>query len=475
MQRFKNNTSKSKAARPSVDSQGYQVKNMVNPDIREAQKRLEQRKEKQRASVLGASLNKKSEKDFNIHNKSISRINSKFKRIFIICLIAILVVFIGILVAATVFFASSSSKLSIGASAESKLVHAANNQPFYTLFAVNTDNNPNNKPGLLTLCRFDPSNRSLILIDIPMQTYVVSNNGGASSIDKIYDEQGDEGLIEVVSSLSETGIAYFYKLNNESLYKLIDSLDGIEVDLKEYVDDAEIGDVYIPKGVSKIGGIEAKALLLSKNFKGGATTINYNKRQVCLGLFKSAILKDRSKIAVLIDEFAGDIKCNMNVSDIISLIKSCSNIDNDKILTADIPGYKTVRNNNMVFMVDAAEWKKMRSLMSYGSLPSTDDDITISDVNPGSFTISVQNGSGVDGAGAMLSDKLNQLGFSVAGVQNADSSAYEETLIIYNGDNNKNNAYAIKNSIDNGRVIKGDGLYNMNTDILLIIGLDYKI
>lgn len=475
MVRQSNNINSSRRSRPSVSSKNNQIKNTVTPDTKFAQKRLEKRRASQNASILGASINKKSDTDFNVHNKLSGKLNSKFKRIFLICVLAVLVLSIGIFVATTVFFASASSKLSIGESAQSKLVHVAENQPYYMLFAANTDNNPQNKPGLLALCRVDPSNNSMIIVDIPMQTYVVSSNGGATSIDKIYDEQGDEGLIDVVTTLSETGIAHFVKTNGNSLYDLIDELGGIEVDLKEYVDDADIGDVYIPKGVSVIGGNEAKALLLSDNYKGGASTVNYNKRQVCIGLFKASVLNNKTNVTLIVDKLAGDIKCDMSVSDILSFVKSTSSIDPGKILSTDIPGYKTVRSNNMVFMIDATEWKKLRNQMSYGSLPSTDDDITISDIDPKSFSVAIQNGSGVNGAGAMLLDKLNQLGFNVSGVQNADSASYEETLIIYNSENNKKNAYAIKNSIDNGRVIKGDGLYNLTTDILIIIGLDYKI
>lgn len=113
--------------------------------------------------------------------------------------------------------------------------------------------------------------------------------------------------------------------------------------------------------------------------------------------------------------------------------------------------------------------------MEQGALPTTEDDITINDIDPATFSILIQNGAGIEGAGAMLADKLNKLGFKVAGTENADSNIYQETLIVYNGDDFEKDAYAVRNSINNGRIVNGQGLYNMKSEIMIIIGADLKV
>lgn len=117
----------------------------------------------------------------------------------------------------------------------------------------------------------------------------------------------------------------------------------------------------------------------------------------------------------------------------------------------------------------------MKIQLSYGMLPVTDDEKTINDVDPSSFTIFIQNGAGIDGAGSMLADKLTSQGYNVTGKGNAESNIYQETLIIYKDESMKGNAQAVKNSINNGRLVNGNGLYNMTTDVLIIIGADLKI
>ncbi len=108
-------------------------------------------------------------------------------------------------------------------------------------------------------------------------------------------------------------------------------------------------------------------------------------------------------------------------------------------------------------------------------LPKSENDITYEDIDPGSFTIVIQNGAGVDGAGAMLADKLRSMGFNVIDTSNADTNVYKETLVIFGDESMRTNAIAVRNSINNGRLVAGNGLYNMKSDILIIIGADLKI
>lgn len=108
-------------------------------------------------------------------------------------------------------------------------------------------------------------------------------------------------------------------------------------------------------------------------------------------------------------------------------------------------------------------------------IPQTEDDITYKDIDPSSFTIIIENGAGIDGAASMLSEKLKNMGFNVIDSHNAESSIYKETLIIYGDEKMRTNAVAIKNSINNGRLVEANGLYNMKSDILIIIGADLKI
>lgn len=461
-------------ARPSVRQEQYHLKNVVTPDTKRAQEKAEARQKAKDARVIGSSLRKKSERDFNIKGSIFGSINSSVKRGMIIGLVALIVLILGISIGVIAYIATTSAKLSISDEARSKLVKAGENQPYYFLFVADVDKDEDEAPDILMLTRVDPINKSFIIVNIPSDTYVASTNGGGTTVNNVYNEAGDAGVIESVAGICEEGISHYARASADGLSNLVDSFGGIDVFLKEYVDDVNVGDVYIGQGLSKINGYETLTLLKSTNFSGGKTTIKNNQRQVAKGLLKAAIYGN-ANIAMITDQMAGSIKSDLGAGDIIAFCSHYSDVDEKKILDTDVPGYKTMRNNMMVYMIDASAWKNLRTQISYGMLPTSEADITFEDIDPGSFTIVIQNGAGVDGAGAMLEGKLKSMGFNVIETTNADSNIYQETLIIYGDESMKQNAIAIKNSLNNGRTVDGKGLYNMKSDILIIIGADLKI
>ena len=462
-------------ARPSVKQEQYHLKNVVTPDTKEAERKAKERKKAKDARVIGRSLNRRSEKDFNIKGSLFGSINSNVKRGIAIGGIAVLVVLMGIAIGFGVFVAATSAKLSIGEEAKAKLVRVQENQEYYMLFAADINEDEDEAPDVLMLTRVDPLAKSFIIVSVPSTTYVASSSGGGTTLENTYKNSGDAGLIEAVSGLAEVGLSHYVRCSASGLSNLVDMFGGIEVNLKEYVDDVSVGDVYIGQGKSTIKGYEALTLLKSTNFSGGNSTVSDNQRQVCIGFLKAALYKPNVNIAYITDQLAGQFKTDMGATDIISFVSYYSDTEEKKIMDTEIPGYKTMRNNVMVFMIDAGEWKNLRTQISYGMLPKSENDITYEDIDPGSFTIVIQNGAGVDGAGAMLADKLRSMGFNVIDTSNADTNVYKETLVIFGDESMRTNAIAVRNSINNGRLVAGNGLYNMKSDILIIIGADLKI
>ena len=65
-------------------------------------------------------------------------------------------------------------------------------------------------------------------------------------------------------------------------------------------------------------------------------------------------------------------------------------------------------------------------------------------------------------------------GFNVAGTGNADSSEFPETLVVYDGEEHKEQAEEVVRALGTGRAIVGAGYYEYETDVLVIIGRDWK-
>lgn len=475
-----NSASKNKlknTTRLSVNDQKSSIIGRKIDDI--ATKRTEKKKVKfkdeQKAQVISASLSKKSDTDFSKKHGFLPALGSGVKKWIIIGLIAVVVIAIGALVGFFAFVAATNAKLTISNEGKSVLTATQDGQPYYMLFSADIDENQDGVTDMLLLTRVDPQQKKFIVVSIPTETYVASSSGGGTTLAKICANGSEGDLISSVATFCECSISHYATCNAEGLAKLIDAVGGIEVELKEHIDDPTLDSAYIPSGKSTINGKQTLNLLRSTKFNGGLTTISANQRTVGIGLAKAVLSGNVKNMPVIVDQLAGNIKTDLSTVDCINFVNSLSGVSNDDFREATVPGYKTLRNNEMVFMINASEWKIMRQNISYGELPVEQSEKTINDIDAGSFTIYVRNGSGIDGAAAMVTDKLKSLGYNVVNTDNAEMSSYEETLIIYKKADLKGNAEAVKNSLNNGRLVNGDGLYDMKTDVMVIIGGDYKI
>lgn len=92
----------------------------------------------------------------------------------------------------------------------------------------------------------------------------------------------------------------------------------------------------------------------------------------------------------------------------------------------------------------------------------------------GSFDVTIRNGGGITGAASSMSEALSAKGFNIADTGNTDTSVYSETLVIYNSSDEQAAAQTVLNAMGVGRLVENTGSYSFNTDVLVILGKDWK-
>lgn len=137
-----------------------------------------------------------------------------------------------------------------------------------------------------------------------------------------------------------------------------------------------------------------------------------------------------------------------------------------------VPGYETARDGASSYAVSSDAWKSMMELVAAGSEPVVEQ--TAPQVDPGSFTITVRNGSGVTGGAGQIADALKDRGFDVTETGNTDTYVYDETLVVYNDDAFEAAAETVVASLGLGRTVPGAGFYTFDTDVLVVLGKDWK-
>ena len=95
-------------------------------------------------------------------------------------------------------------------------------------------------------------------------------------------------------------------------------------------------------------------------------------------------------------------------------------------------------------------------------------------VDPASFTITVRNGSGVTGGASQIANALTEQGFNVTETGNTDSFAYNETLVVYKDEAFLPAAQTVIAALSAGRAVNGGDFYTFDTDVLVVLGQDWK-
>lgn len=409
---------------------------------------------------------------------------SRLKRVLLIAACVLVAVGAAVAVGLAVFFSSVSGRMSLGDSnAQQALVAPADGQATtYTLLAaelgaaqgyLNEDG-----PDAYVLAQANRDSKKVTLISLPSNlrlSYGDGQNGrlrDAAAVD-------DATLISAVSRFAGVDIAHYAKTDVENIGKMIDTLGGITLNLSEEVDDPRAGDVFIPAGQQTIGSGQIATLLRACNYTDGKTGQARVQCSVIAAILeKLAGGQGAIADATMIDSVSSTVSTDLTSQQALDMAQAFSGIAAGEVDIERVPGSETQRDGVTVFQASANSWTDLMERIDAGSQPSNEeqaaDNANEGTVDHGSFTITVRNGAGITGAAAQMSEQLQADGFNVVETGNTDSPAYTETLIIYKDSAYEPAAEEVAASLANGRVVNGGDYYTFDSNILVVLGSDWK-
>lgn len=413
---------------------------------------------------------------------------SRAKRTAIVVGSIVLAIAVAVAVGLTVFFTTTSGKMSLGDSnASSALVSPAEGQStYYALMtaelgaaqgSVNEDG-----PEAYVLARIDESAHAVSLIWLPDNLQLSYGNGESGRL-RDAAAVDDATLIKAVSLFAGVDIAHFAKTDIEGIGHLVDTLGGITVTLDEEVDDPRAGDVYIPHGEQTIGSAELPTLLRASNYSDGLSgKARVQCRVIAAILEKLASGQGPLTDAALLDSISGDARTDIGSQQAMDLASAFTGLQASNITISEVPGQQIQRNGVTIFQSYADEWSALMANMGADASSSSDqaggsggsDAASGTTVDPASFTITVRNGTSISGAASQMANQLTSSGFNVTEVGNTDSPVYGETLVIYKDSAYESAARAVASALTNGRVIDGGDYYTFETNVLVVLGADWK-
>lgn len=399
------------------------------------------------------------------------------RNLILAVVLAVIAIAVAVGVASCAYTNSVSDKMKLkdSAAAAALVDPAAATDPYYVLIA-GTFNDPAQTyqgPDLLILARLDPTSKQVTLVSIPSNMIVTLSDGKSHFISEAETVGGDSELISTVSSFAGVDIAHYLKVDGEGFKKMVDALGGVPYNVVEEVDDPDAGDVYLAAGEQTLNGAQALTLCRANNYLNTNTT----RAKYQMGFLEALASKALSAGGVgalsMVDSIAGDMQTDLSANEMISMMDAFRGIDMSSIYTAIVPGSTSVDSGTLCFYSSSSSWATMMATVIAGGDPSAKSAAILS-VAPSKYSVTVKNGSGVDGNATQVAAVLKTTGYQVGDTGNTDSYAYNETLVIYKDSANSAVAEAIVDKLGVGRTVAAGIYYSFDTDIEVIVGKDWK-
>ena len=364
----------------------------------------------------------------------------------------------------------------------------------------------------MILTRVDPENKKVTMVSLHRDTETEIEGYGIQKLNASYAIGGPAAAIRAVSQMAGVPISHYAEINFDGFKDVVDALGGIEVNVPMEIDDKRAGG-HVDAGKQTLNGDQALILCRARHaydeYGDGDRYRAANQRLVLGAIAKKILQSDVGTMANTIQALSQYVTTDFKIADILALANSLQGLDPAKdIYSAMEPTESEYRNDTWYEKLDVEAWNTMMNRVKEG-LPPTEEDVVdelngtvlasagdgaggTSDQETGVQTadgktsagktfgetrtgvVTIKNGNGVNGVGAEALERIKPLGYT-ADASNANSFSYEETVVVFDTDDQRVYAEELIDALGCGRAVQNkNGEYDYEGDFLILIGSDWQ-
>lgn len=406
------------------------------------------------------------------------------KKKMVIAIVCVLILVLAVAIGVFAYNKIVNDKLSLnGSNATQALSKTTDTTCSYTLIkidagkdeSVSASYDTKERRELYFMMRTDTANSCISFIYFPTDLKVTLNDKKVHPLWQATNVGGDAELIRVLSDFCDVKINHFIAAEGDDLAKLVENIGGINVNLGTELDDPHAGCQTLKSGDVTLDSQSTKTLLRSRSVLGSNDTISKNLTSFASSLMTKMTTSGGFDLANVIDQFAEGAASDLKASDFTDFASKFAN-KQVTVYDTSVPGTssKSTDTSETVFSARATETSQILEKFKSGEDPRDTNKLT-TDFDKSQVHVEVRNGAGITGAASACKTFLESKGYALDGAGNVDdATTYEETLIVYLGDEYENAANAIVNELGCGRVVNGGDYYTSSSNIIVIIGLDWS-
>jgi anionic cell wall polymer biosynthesis LytR-Cps2A-Psr (LCP) family protein len=416
-------------------------------------------------------------------------IKGKTKKTAGALMLVVLVLLVGLAVAGFTYFKTTDSKLQFDdAEVTSGLSKTTSTTASYILCTAdlrvdNAAEQPPNAFGSM-LVRYDSDGRTLTFTQIPSNLTLKGTDGTYKTVMQTYCDEGVAGVITVVNKLFGIEVNHVISTDAANIKTMVQDVEGVDVTVATEADDPRVNTTVVSAGQQTLTPDMALTYLTCANYSDGFASTAAARNEFTWELLLRSLDSAGLDFASLVNQASEYIDTDYTTSELLSLGSALKPTDtlttyfcyvpyDEETSTAATAATYSDAAPGGEYTLDDEAWEEMLANIVSGLDPQI-VDTSADGVNPADVTVEVRNGASITGAATAAAAVLTESGYAVEGIGNTDDdTTYPETLIVYMNDSLSGAAKAVARDLHNGRTVNGGDFYSSDSDIIVIIGLDW--
>jgi LCP family protein required for cell wall assembly len=315
----------------------------------------------------------------------------------------------------------------------------------------------------IMLASLKPSTKQVVLISIPRDLTTPINGWRKVNSINAYAEQalpdsGGEVTSKAIGELLQEPIAYYVRIDFAGFERVIDEIDGIEINVENEFDDytypisgrednpdyySRFEHLHFDAGLQKMNGALALKYARSRHALGieGSDFARARRQQLLLEAVKEKLLSRQTLLnpvvlGKLVNEFSQDVSTNLSAWEMLRLWNLFKDINQEQIINkvlSDAPDGFLISGKGedgaYILTPRSGNFSEIRTMIqTIFDSPAAGTQRKINNITDDA-KIFIANGTWITGLAGKTSQALEKYSFNIVGTGNAVERNYEQTVV----------------------------------------------
>jgi LCP family protein required for cell wall assembly len=359
--------------------------------------------------------------------------------------------------------------------------------PFYMVL-MGSDTRPGQsqqRSDSLMVARIDPKNKKISIISIPRDSRVAIPGQWTTKINAAAVYGGPALVIKTVKQITGLPITHYINLNFKGFADVVDAIGGVWVDVPIEIYDTQasgFGKAYatVHKGYQKLDGKHALTFVRTRHTMADSDYGRMRNQQTFLKALgaQALSLSNVFNATGIIDAVTSNLQTDLTPAQLTDLVLQFKGMKSGAIDSATAPSAPKYVGGVSYVILDMPAFDVMLGRMKQGlslvpKAAAGGSTTPTATIKPADVKLTVRNGAGVSGLGKPATDFFTSTGFTVGTATNMNQYVYGRTLVVYQK-GHEAQANFVRETLGFGDVLPSAGMYTFPTDVMLVIGKDWK-